>query len=320
MIAAFWILLLFCSPIIAFDETVTIEPRAKPRVAADSASPRADLRVDVPLVLIPVNVTSPLGASVTGLNKENFRLFEDGVEQKIANFASEDGPVSIGLLLDASGSMANKMEKSREAARELFKTANSEDEFFLIEFNERPKLTVPFTRDANDLYRRLVRAKPAGRTSLLDALHLALAQMKSARNPRKAIVLLSDGGDNHSRHTESEIKNAVRETDVQIYAMGIFDSDYALKLTAEERNGPYLLSVLAWETGGRHVPVKKLNDLPAACARIGAELHNQYLLGYVPANAARDGKFRRVVVTPLPPPNMPPLKAHFRPGYIAPVE
>lgn len=320
MAAAFWILLLFCSPITAFEETVTIEPRVKPRVAVDRATQRADLRVDVPLVLIPVNVTSPLGVSVTGLNKENFRVFEDGVEQKIANFANEDGPVSIGLLLDASGSMANKMEKSREAARELFKTANSDDEFFLIEFNERPKLTVPFTRDANDLYRRLVRAKPAGRTSLLDALHLALAQMKSARNSRKAIVLLSDGGDNHSRHTESEIKNAVRETDVQIYAMGIFDSDYALKLTAEERNGPYLLSDLARETGGRHLPVKKLNDLPAACSRIGAELHNQYLLGYVPANTARDGKYRKVVVTTLPPPNLPPLKTHFRPGYIAPAE
>src|SRR5260370_42309095 len=114
MVAAFWILLLFCSPITAFEESVTIEPRAKPRVAADSATPRADLRVDVPLVLIPVNVTSPLGASVTGLNKENFRSFEDRVEQKIANFASEDRPISIGLLLDASGTEANNMDKYPE--------------------------------------------------------------------------------------------------------------------------------------------------------------------------------------------------------------
>src|SRR5260370_30696091 len=151
MVAAFWILLLFCSPITAFEDSVTSEPRAKPRVAADSAPPRADLRVDVPLVLIPVNVTSPLGASVTGLNKENFRLFEDGIEQKIANFASEDGPVSIGLLLDASGSMANKIEKSREAARELFKTANPDDEIILSTITKPPKLHVPFSPDTSAL-------------------------------------------------------------------------------------------------------------------------------------------------------------------------
>src|SRR5215472_2338761 len=152
------------------ERDVTIEPRVKPKIAPES--PRADLRVDVPLVLIPVNVTTPLGTPVTTLSKENFRLFEDGVEQKITHFACEDAPVSVGLLLDASGSMRNKMRKSSEAARELFKTTNFDDEFFLIEFNERPKLTVPFTRDLNDLFKRLVRAKPMGRTSLLDALHM----------------------------------------------------------------------------------------------------------------------------------------------------
>ena len=320
MVAALGFLLLFSSALTAFEDRVAIVPRFRPKPAVDSGTLHADLRVDVPLVLIPVNVTTPLGASVTGLKTENFRLFEDGVEQKIAHFASEDAPVSMGLLLDASGSMGNKMAKSREAARELFKTANAEDEFFLIEFNERPKLTVPFTRDASDLYKRLVRAKPVGRTSLLDALHMALAQMKNARNSRKAIVILSDGGDNHSRHTESEIKNAVRETDVQIFAMGIFDAEESAKLTVEERNGPHLLGDLAIETGGRHVPVRNLDDLPDACARIGAELHNQYLLGYIPANSARDGRYRKVVVKSLAPSNMPPLKAYHRRGYIAPVD
>ena len=316
--------ILFCSPFLfcpacpASERDVTIEPRVKPKVAAESADrPRADMRVDVPLVLIPVNVTTPLGASVTSLNKENFRLFEDGVEQRISHFACEDAPVSIGLLLDASGSMRNKMTKSLEAARELFKTAGFDDEFFLIEFNEKPKLTVPFTRDANDLFKRLVRARPMGRTSLLDALHMAMTQMRSARNVRKAIVLLSDGGDNHSRRTETEIKKAVHEADVQIYAMGIFDPEDSPRRTIEERNGPYLLDDLAMETGGRHVPVGKLDDLPGACARIGAELHNQYLLGYSPANATRDGKYRKILVTPVVPADMPPLKAHFRPGYIA---
>src|SRR5260370_29615933 len=177
--------------------------------------PRADLRVDVPLVLIPVHVTTPLGTSVTTLNQENFRLFEDSVEQTIRAFAKEDAPVSIGLLFDTSGSMRNKMRKSVDAASELFKSANPEDEFFLIELNERPKLTVPFTPDADDVYSRLARARPSGRTALFDAIHLALTEMKQAHNLRKAIVILSDGGDNHSRHTERQIKDALREEDVQ---------------------------------------------------------------------------------------------------------
>jgi Ca-activated chloride channel homolog len=308
---------IFCSAAPAFEREVAIVPRAKAK-ATDNQ--RAELRVDVPLVLIPVNVTTPLGASVNSLTKENFQLFEDGVEQRIAHFANVDAPVSIGLLLDTSGSMRHKMQKSLEAAAELFKTASFDDEFFLIEFNERPKLTAPFTRDANDLYKRLARAKPVGRTSLLDALHLAIAQMKNARNMRKAIVLLSDGGDNHSRHTETEITRTVHEADVQIYALGIFDSEDSPKRTVEERNGPYLLDDLATETGGWHLPVGKLNDLPGVCARIGAELHSQYLLGYSPANSERDGKYRKVLVTPVAPPDMPPLKAHFRPGYIAPAQ
>src|SRR5712692_1436540 len=185
--------------------------------------PRPDLRVDVPLVLIPAQVTTSLGASVTSLNQENFRLFEDGAEQKITHFASEDAPLSVGLLFDASGSMRDKMRKSFEAAAEFFKTANSEDEFFLIEFNERPKLTVPFTRKS-------------------DAIHLALLQMKDAPNPRKAIVILSDGGDNHSRYTENEIKGALQEADVQVYAMGIFQSEELGKRPREERGGPRLLA------------------------------------------------------------------------------
>src|SRR5258708_804588 len=173
--------------------------------------PRADMRVDVPLVLIPVHVTTPLGASVTTLKQENFRLFEDNVEQAIRAFAKEDAPVSIGLLFDTSGSMRHKMRKSVDAAAEFIKSANPEDEFFLIEFNERPKLTVPFTPDADDVYSRLARARPSGRTALFDAINLALTAMKQAHNLRKAIVILSDGGDNHSRHTERQIKKALRE-------------------------------------------------------------------------------------------------------------
>jgi Ca-activated chloride channel family protein len=294
-------------------------PVAKLVPASAEIRPAADLRVDVPLVQIPVHVTTALGASVTSLNKANFRIFEDGVEQEITHFAMEDAPLSIGLVFDSSGSMARKIQKSSEAAAAFFKTANSEDEFFLIEFNERPKLAVPFTRNSDEIYKRIVRAKPLGRTSLLDAIQMSLSQMKNAQHLRKAVVILSDGGDNRSRYTETEVMEAMREADVQVYAMGIFDLD-GRKATPEERNGPRLLGNLAEETGGRHFAVGNLNDLPAVCARIGNELRNQYMLGYAPVNAGRDGKYRRIKVVLADPANTPPLRAYHRQGYYAPTQ
>lgn len=286
-------------------------------LAARQRAMVADLRVDVPLVQIPVHVTTPLGSSVNNLKLEDFHLFEDGVEQKITHFSSEDAPLSIGLLLDASGSMRNKIRKSSEAAAAFFKTANEDDEFLLIEFNERPKLAIPFTKDSNAIYKHIAHTRTLGRTSLLDAIHLALQQMKGASNLRKAIVILSDGGDNRSRYTESEVKTAMREADVQVYALGIFDPDDVPKKTLEEENGPRLLEGLAQQTGGRHFPVRNLNDLPAVCERIGNELRNQYMVGYAPTNAAEDGKYRRVKVTVSEAEGMPTLRAHHRQGYFA---
>jgi Ca-activated chloride channel family protein len=286
-----------------------IAPRLRPETM-----PVADLRVDVPLALIPVHVTTELGASVMNLKQENFRIFEDGVEQKITNFSSEDAPVSIGLLFDASGSMRNKIRKSAEAAAAFFRTANVDDEFFLVEFNDRAKLAVPFTRDANLIYQRIVRTKPLGRTSLLDAIHMALTQMKDAKNLRKAIVILSDGGDNRSRYTESEIKSAMREADVQVYALGIYDPDDQPKRTPEEKNGPKLLGELAHQTGGRDFTVRNLEDLPSVCERIGNELRNQYVIGYAPASAD-DAGYRHVKVT-VATSEMPPLHVYHRQGYL----
>ena len=184
MVATSVLLLVF-----GFQTAGPLEPRAHLTAKAE-AMPRADLTVDVPLVLIPVHVTNPRGASVTDLAKTNFHLYEDGVEQKITHFASEDAPLSVGFLFDASGSMRNKLRKSSEAAAAFLRTANAEDEFFLIEFNERPRLMIPFTQNAEAIYRHIARIKAMGQTSLLDAIHLAIDQMKNAKNLRKAIVLV----------------------------------------------------------------------------------------------------------------------------------
>src|SRR6266403_3237082 len=298
---------------------VTVDPRAKPTAPA-AKGPRSDIRVDTTVVLINVTVTDPLNRFVTGLEKENFKVFEDKGEQKIVHFASEDAPLSIGLVFDTSGSMGNKLTKSRQAVGEFFKTANPDDEFFLVQFNDRPELVHDFTTNIEDIQNRLTFTQAKGRTALLDAVYMALHKMKKAHKPRKALLIISDGGDNSSRYTESEIKNLVREADVQIYAIGIFEVMANRGRTPEEMSGPSLLSEMAEQTGGRHFPVDNLNELPDVAAKIGMELRHQYLLGYTPTNQGRDGKYRRVQVKLVQPRGLPPLHATWRLGYYAPTQ
>jgi Ca-activated chloride channel homolog len=301
------------------DERVTIATRVAAKAAAEL--PDARLRVDMSLVLVPVHVTTPLGVSVTDLNKANFKVFEDNVEQTITHFGKDDAPLSIGLVFDASASMRNKLHKSSEAVAAFFKTANPEDEFFLIEFNERPRLAIPFTFDSDELYNHIVHTRTMGRTSLLDAIHMAILQMKKASNSRKAIVIVSDGGDNCSRYSVGQIRNTLMESEVQVYAMGIFDLlDSAKKRPPEEVKGPGLLSELAELSGGRHYPIDDLNELPEISERIGRELRNQYVLGYSPANLERDGKYRTIKLDLAPPPGLPRLRTQYRHGYYAPAQ
>jgi len=300
---------------------VAIEPRpTRPPASSQGTDRRPNLRVDTTLVLINVTVTDPMNRFVTGLEKEHFRLFEDKVEQKVTHFASEDAPLSVGLVFDCSGSMGPKLAKSRQAAAAFFKTANPQDEFFLVQFNDRPEVVVPFTTNTEEIQNRLAFTQSRGRTALLDAIYLAMNHMKKARNPRKALLVISDGGDNSSRYTESEIRNIVREADVQIYAIGIFEPIGNRGRTAEELAGPGLLSDIAEQTGGRHFPVENINELPDVAAKIGIELRNQYLLGYTPINQERDGKYRRVTVRLVQPKGLPPLRAFWRLGYYAPAQ
>lgn len=301
-------------------DRVRIEPRVKPPQDATEAQERreASIRVETQLVLINVTVTDPMNRFVTGLEKEHFQVFEDKKPQEVIQFSSEDAPLSVGLVFDASGSMGSKLAKSRQAASQLFKTANPEDEFFLIHFNDRPELVVPFTTNTEEIQNRLTFTQAKGRTALLDGVYMAMNHMKKARNPRKAIIILSDGGDNSSRYTESEIKNAVREADVQVYAMGIYESMAGRGRTAEELAGPGLLTELAESTGGRQFAIENVNELPDVAAKIGIELRNQYVLGYTPTNQTRDGKYRKVQVKLKQPRGLPPLRAFYRLGYYAP--
>ena len=298
---------------------VNIEPRLKTSPEAPPESDRrSNIRIDTTVVLVPVSVTDPLNRFVTGLEKEHFKVFEDKVEQQITQFSSEDAPLAVGLVFDTSGSMGAKLQKSRQAVAQFFKTANPEDEFFLVQFSDRPELVMPFTHSTEEIQNRLTFTQAKGRTALLDGIYLAMNQMRKAHNPRKAILVISDGGDNSSRYTETEIKNAVREADVQLYAIGIFEPMASRGRTAEEMNGPSLLNELAEQTGGHSFNIENLNELPDVAAKIGIELRNQYVIGYSPKNRERDGKYRRIKVTIVQPRGLPPLKAFFRLGYYAP--
>ncbi|MBV9444198.1 MAG: VWA domain-containing protein [Acidobacteriaceae bacterium] len=301
-------------------DAVRVPTRGSAATGHLAASRPVDLRVNKTVVLINVTVTDPLNRFVTGLEKEHFRLFEDKVEQDITQFSSEDAPISIGLVFDTSGSMGPKLQKSRQAAAEFFKTANPSDEFFLVQFNDRPELSVPFTTDTDKIQSTLTFTQSRGRTALLDSVYLAMHEMKKAHNPRKALLIISDGGDNSSRYTETEIKSAVREADVQIFAIGIFESMANRGRTPEEAAGPSLLNELAEQTGGREYPVENVAELPDIAAKIGIELRNEYILGYTPKNRERDGKYRRVQVKLNQPRGLPPLKAYFRLGYYAPTQ
>src|SRR5258707_3811337 len=280
--------------------------------------PSVGLHMDVDLALINVTVTDPYNRLVTGLDPDNFRVYEDNIEQEVVTFSSEDVPISFGVIFDFSGSMANKIGKAREAALQFFKTANPQDEFFLVSFNERAELTSAFTNSIEDLQSRMMLTAPKGRTALLDAIYLGLSQMRGARNGKRALLILSDGGDNHSRYNESDIKRLVKEADTQLYAIGIFDPLGYRNRTPEELNGPSLLGETTEMTGGRVFAVENLNELPDIASKIGMELRNQYVLGYRPSNKAHDARWRKIKIKLRAPKGLPPLNVYSKTGYYAP--
>jgi Ca-activated chloride channel family protein len=285
--------------------------------AAGRARPGSLIKMNVDMVLVPVTVTDPMNRLVTGLEKEDFQVYENNGEQGIKSFASEDAPVSIGIIFDLSGSMTSKLVRARESIVQFIKTANPEDEFFVIGFNDRPELIEDFTSSVEDIQARLATVRSGHRTALLDAIYYGVDKMKEAKHERKALLVVSDGGDNRSRYTEGEVRAQVRESDVEIYSIGIFDP-YAA--TPEERTGPILLNDLCEETGGRLFRVDDVSEMGDIAEKISTELRNQYVIGYTPKNISRDGKWRKVKVKLNPPSGLPPLTVHARTGYYAPLQ
>ena len=283
-----------------------------PRVSRPHDSRRAaNIRIDVGLTLIPVTVTDVYGAPFVGLPREAFRIIEDGVEQKIRYFGSEDAPVSLGVVFDASRSMAGKLEESRAALTHFFRTSVPGDEFFVVEFNDAPRVLRGFTSDSEDIEKTLGNIRPRNWTALFDAVYMAVHEMKRAKNSRRALLILSDGADNNSRYTESEMKKVVREADVCIYSIGLAGGLMKRHLRS--------LKALSENTGGRHVEVDRIGDLPDAVAKLSAAIRNQYLLGFTSSNVTQDGLYRKIDVRVNQNPDSPRLRASWRSGYYAPL-
>ena len=285
------------------------------------ASGTPQIHVNSDLVIIPVTVTDHKGRIVGGLQKEHFALYEDKVEQAITHFASEDAPVSISLVLDTSDSMHPKLKKAREAAAALLNNANPEDEFSLVEFNQVARLAVSFTTNGEEIRNRVALVQTGGATALLDAVTVALNEMKNARHTRKAIIIISDGEDNASRCTVHQLRDAVREADVQVYAIGIIDwSSYSQFQPSQGPSGSALLDEITKQTGGRLFQVSGLKQLPEIASKISAWLRHQYILAYVPNGQQKNRKYHRVQVKITRPLGFPRLHAYWRLGYYPPAE
>lgn len=309
------------------EDEVHIVPTKRPAAeAVAAANPGGDaalkvhskpFRADVDLVLVPVTITDSLNRPVMGLSKTDFSLYEDGNPQQIRSFWCDDSPISVGVILDLSKSMTNKLDVAREALGKFFDLGNPEDDYFVITFADRPTILADATQSIGYIRGRLADVVAGGHTALLDAIYLGETQLRRARYKRRALLIISDGGDNRSRFTASELKQIVEEEDATIYAIGLFDKVFK---TPEEWEGKRLLTQITEATGGRTVTVNNPKDLPQAAEEISVEMRNQYILGYRPSNLSRNGKWRKIKVRVKVPADTAQLQVYSKSGYKAPEE
>ena len=302
------------------DDVHIVPRRNSDASAGNSPALRArPMRVDVDLVLIPVTVTDDRNHPVLSLSAQDFTLYEDGVPQQVRYFSHEDAPISVGLVLDCSASMKNKIEYEGLALEQFFANANSADEYFAVTVSDKPRLIATAADSVGTLQERLASSPPKGHTALYDAIYLAISQLRTARYQRRALLIISDGGDNISRYTRGEIKHAIEESDVLTYAIGIFDDDpVPLLKTIEERMGRDWLSELTDVSGGRTIAADDRRRIPDISAIISRELRSQYVLGYRSKDSAHDGKWRKVTVRVAQPTGAARLQVHSKQGYRAP--
>lgn len=276
---------------------------------AVNPSDYAAIRVDVDTVRVRVSVSDSLNRFVTGLQPEHFRLYEDKVAQQLVNFTEEASPVTIGLIFDVSYSMKPKMFRARKSAVEFLDDGVRDDEYFLVLFSDRARLAQPITNDIRDIQNKIANTESRGSTALLDAIYIGLDTIRSGTNAKKALIVVTDGEDNHSRYTFNEIREFAREVDTQVYIIGEHGTlGY----------GEGIMQDLAKMSGGRVFFPNSLNEMEYFVELIQSELRHQYILGYLSTNKRRDGTWRKITVKLEPPPGLPRLFVHHREGYYAP--
>lgn len=265
------------------DQSADLARAPRESQAREGQARERSMRVSVNMVLVPVSVTDVMNRPVMDLRKDDFALFQDDEQQKLEYFSTEDAPVSAGMILDLSKSMSNKFEMERQAVSEFFKNANAQDDYFVITFADRPKLITGTTQSIDTIQSSLGLQTPDGNTALFDAIADGEERMRSAPQRRKALLIISDGGDNHSRHRLGQIKRELQDSDVEVYAIGIFDTG-PFK-TVEEALGKKWLSQITDATGGRTITVDNKDKVPGAAAAISREIRSRYVLGYRPVNS-----------------------------------
>jgi len=282
---------------------VNIEPRPQP----SEPLRHPNLRADSNLVLVPVTVVDARNHPVTGLEKENFRVYDDAVERPISAFAMDDEPVALGLIFDHSGSVAAIQRNESATTRMFLATSNPQDEYFLVVFASQPELAVPITSGKEEVQYRILTTKWGGSTALNDGVVLGLNELKKSTLSRKALLVVSDGGENNSRYNQRDLEKIVEESDALIYAIGFqsYQANFGL------------LKWMAELSGGRAIPAQA-QDMPDIAAKVALELRNRYLLGFSAAGLPRDGKVHSLRVQLIPPHGMPPLKVSWRRNYRAP--
>jgi Ca-activated chloride channel homolog len=296
--------LVFSTALLA-QSAISISPRSRPEPVL--LRPAANLRLDVKLVQIPVTVTDLRGQPLVELPQSAFRLFEDEVEQPISTFSMTDAPISATLVFDSSRSMKGRIDDARAAVDQFLNARLMGDEFSLVRFSDKAELLSAFTDDWADISRRLSFVEPRGWTALYDAICLGTHQGRKAHNQRKVVVVFSDGGDNNSRYSENELIRLLREADVQVYALSMFER-------------PRVLERITEETGGRALWVKRLDDLPPAIETLNRQIRSEYVIGYSPGAVPNDGKYHRIRIEVRPPAGVERVRASWRRGYTAPGE
>lgn len=298
------------------------------RVDGQSMSKPAMFQANSRLVLVPVTVTDNYGRTILGLRAQDFNILDDQAPQKILSFTAEDQPCSVGVVLDVSGSMRNVLMAAKDGAQTFVRSSNPSDEFMLLTVSTQPEANSDFSSDAADIDRRIGFSRPGGMTALIDTVYLGLTKMKQARNPQRALLVFSDGMDNHSRYSKSQLLRTALEADVQIYTIildGLGDSSpsgvpFRPSMIAKpgdrgpQLQGPELLQSLADKTGGLHFHSRNATQAREAIAKISDALRSQYILGYQPVESATPGKSHRIHVTTT----VPKVYVHARTGYYAP--